>query len=221
MSEVEKIKILLVENMDLVSAGLAALISKEPDMEVVGQATDGNEVLQRVHELNPNLVIMDINLPGCSGIDATAQLNENRPEVKVLALSAYEDRYYMQKMLREGATGYLPKRAAVSELIQAIRIVAAGSIYIHPSLSRSFISLMGDNPQQAPNETSKRELSEREKDVLRLIAWGYSNKEIGAKLKIGIKSVDTYKTRLMEKLGIRNRVEIVQYAKRQGLMDEI
>ncbi|HEY0319989.1 MAG TPA: response regulator transcription factor [Pyrinomonadaceae bacterium] len=219
----EKLKILLADDHNLICAGLAALIDRESDMEVVGQARNGNEALQKAHELHPDLIIMDINMPELGGIEAAALINEKCPEVRVLALSVHEDKYHLRKVLREGAAGYLPKRAAVSELIQAIRTVASGGIYIHPSLAKGLVSLLSDNATQAHGNGRngiQKELSEREKDVLRLLALGYSNKEIAARLKVGIKSVDTYKTRFMEKLGLKNRVEIVQYAKRQGLMDD-
>jgi two-component system response regulator NreC len=222
----EKLKILLADDHDLLCAGLAALINKESDMEVIGQARNGNEALKKVQEAHPDLVIMDINMPEMGGIEAAHEINEKCPEVKVLALSVHEDKHHLRKVLREGAAGYLPKRAAVSELIQAIRTVASGGIYIHPSLAKGLVSLLTDATSSSGSSRSAngsgelKELSERERDVLRLLAWGYSNKEIAARLKVGIKSVDTYKTRFMEKLGLRNRVEIVRYAKSQGLMEE-
>ncbi len=219
----EKLKILLADDHDLICAGLAALIDREGDMEVVGQARNGNEAVQKAQELRPDLIIMDINMPEMGGIEAATQINEKCPDVRVLALSVHEDKYHLRKVLREGAAGYLPKRASVSELIQAIRTVASGGIYIHPSLAKGLVSLLTDtssftNVGKNGNGRTK-ELSEREKDVLRLLALGYSNKEIAARLKVGVKSVDTYKTRFMEKLGLKNRVEIVHYARRNGLMD--
>lgn len=220
----EKLKILLADDHDLLCAGLEALINRESDMQVIGQARNGNETLEKAQELCPDLVIMDINTPELGGIEAAAQLNERCPDVKVIALSVHEDKYHLKKVLREGASGYLPKRAAVTELIQAIRTAASGGIYIHPTLARELVSLLSDNlsPGRGRNNrgSGQKELSEREKDVLRLLALGYSNKEIAARLKVGIKSVDTYKTRFMEKLGLKNRVEIVQYAKHHGLLDE-
>ena len=222
----EKLKILLADDHDLLCAGLAALINKESDMEVIGQARNGNEALRKIQEERPDLVIMDINMPELGGIEAAHEINEKWPEVKVLALSVHEDKHHLRKVLREGAAGYLPKRAAVSELTQAIRTVASGGIYIHPSLAKGLVSLLTDTTSSHGNSRGGngsgelKELSERERDVLRLLAWGYSNKEIAARLKVGIKSVDTYKTRFMEKLGLRNRVEIVRYAKSQGLMEE-
>jgi DNA-binding NarL/FixJ family response regulator len=220
----EKLKILLADDHDLLCAGLAALIDREQDMHVVAQARNGSDAVQKAQEIHPDLVIMDINMPEMGGIEAAAQINEKCPEVKVLALSVHEDKYHLRKVLREGAAGYLPKSAAVSELIQAIRTVASGGIYIHPTLAKGLVSLLTENTMPparvAKTDGEHKELSEREKDVLRLMALGYSNKEIAARLKVGIKSVDTYKTRFMEKLGLKNRVEVVRYAKLQGLMDE-
>ena len=216
----EKLKILLADDHDLFCAGLAALLDKERDMKVVGQARDGREVLEKAREIHPDLIIMDINMPEFAGVEAAAQISEKCPEVKLLALSIHEDKYHLRKVLREGAVGYLPKRAAVSELMQAIRTVASGGIYIHPSLAKELVSLLNDNSSHARNNGLHKDLSEREKDVLRLLALGYSNKEIAARLKVGIKSVDTYKTRFMEKLDLKNRVEVVRYAKLQGMMDE-
>ena len=218
----EKLKILLADAHEIVYAGLALLINKEQDMEVVGQARNGNEAIQKAQELHPDLIILDINMPETGGVETATQISEKCPEVKVLVLSVHEDKYYLRKVLRQGAAGYLPKSAAVGQLIQAIRTVASGGIYIHPSLSKGLVSLMTDTSsgQRRTGNGAQKELSEREKDVLRLLAWGYSNKEIAAKLKVGIKSVDTYKTRFMEKLGLKSRVEIVRYAKQQGLLDE-
>jgi two-component system, NarL family, response regulator NreC len=216
----EKLKILLVDDHNLLCAGLSMLIDRESDMQVIGQARSGNEALKKAQEIHPDLIIMDINMPELGGIEAIAQLNEKCPEARVLALSVHEDKYHLRKVLREGAAGYLPKRAAVSELIQAIRTVASGGIYIHPSLAKGLVSLLTENSAPPHGNGHHKELSEREKDVLRLLALGYSNKEIAARLKVGIKSVDTYKTRFMEKLSLKNRVEIVRYAKRQGLLEE-
>jgi two-component system, NarL family, response regulator NreC len=220
----EKVKILLADDHDLLCAGLEALISRESDMEIIGQAKNGNEAVQKALELRPDLILMDINMPELSGIEATARISEKCPEVKVLVLSVHEDKYHLRKVLREGASGYLPKRAATAELVQAIRTVASGGIYIHPSLAHGLVSLLNNSSFQTRGRTNvkgeQKELSEREKDVLRLLALGYSNKEIAARLKVGVKSVDTYKTRFMEKLNLKNRVEIVRYAKQQGLLDE-
>jgi two-component system response regulator NreC len=221
----EKLRILLANHHELMCSGLEALITREGDMEVVGKAQSGPEVLEKTQQLRPDLIIMDINMPDLEGVEATARVKEKRPEVKVLALSAHENKSHLRKVLREGGNGYIVKRATSTELMEAIRTVAAGGIYIHASLAGGMAELLTEGLPAASRNFAARKagqkgLSERERDVLRLMALGYSNKEIAAKLKISTKSVDTYKTRFMEKLGLKSRVEMVSYAKDEGLLDE-
>ena len=214
----DKIGVFLADDHMVVREGLKALVNAQPDMHVVGETDNGRAAWQRVKELNPDVVVMDVSMPEMSGAQATELLRQECPQVKVLALTVYEDRGYLRQMLKAGASGYVLKRAVMEELVYAIRTVAAGGSYIDQTLAGKVVSSYF-NQDPADGKTGD-ELSEREAQVLRLIAWGYSNKEIGWKLSISAKTVDTYKLRLMEKLNLRSRTDIVRYALRQGLLQD-
>jgi DNA-binding NarL/FixJ family response regulator len=206
-----RIRVLLADDHQVVRAGLRSLFEAHPDVEVVGEAADGEEAVRRATELRPAVVILDFSMPGLGGADAATALRREVPEAKVLVLSAYEDHGFVTQALQAGARGYLLKRAAAEELVQAVRTVAAGGVYLEPALAA--LLAVGPGPASA---TSDETLSDRERDVLRLLAVGYTNKEIGARLKISVKTVETYKARGMEKLSLRSRVDLVQYASRRG-----
>lgn len=206
-----RIRVLLADDHQVVRAGLRTLFGAYPDVEVVGEAADGAEAVRRAAELRPEVVILDFSMSGLGGADAATALRRAAPEVKVLALSAYEDHGFVTQVLRVGARGYLLKRAAAEELVQAVRTVAAGGVYLEPALAAVLAASPG--PTSAASDEN---LSDRERHVLRLLAIGYTNKEIGARLKISAKTVETYKTRGMEKLALRGRVDLVQYASRRG-----
>jgi DNA-binding NarL/FixJ family response regulator len=217
---VAKLRVFLADDHTVVREGLKALIDAQADMHVVGEADNGRAAWQLARELGPDVVVMDVSMPEMSGAQATECLKRDCPQVKVLALTIYEDRAYLRQMLEAGASGYVLKRAAMEELAHAVRTVASGHSYIDPTLAGKVISSYL-NQDPAGGKAAGAELSERESQVLRLIAWGYSNKEIGWKLNINVKTVDTYKLRLMEKLNLRSRTDIVRYALRQGwLQDE-
>jgi DNA-binding NarL/FixJ family response regulator len=175
--------------------------------------------LEKARELKPNVVVMDLSMPELNGLQATARLKEERPEIKVVALTVHEDESYLRQLCKAGAAGYVLKRSAGDELIQAIRTVAKGGLSFDPTLANRALASQRA-PSTAKGEPHAAELSEREKDVLIQLAWGYSNKEIAAKLRISVKTVETYKVRIGEKLGLRSRSGMVQYAMRQGWMNE-
>jgi DNA-binding NarL/FixJ family response regulator len=216
---VDKLGVFLADDHTVVREGLKSLVNAQADMHVIGEAGDGRAAWQLAKELDPDVVVMDVSMPEMSGAQATELLRRDCPRVKVLALTVYEDRGYLRQMLEAGAAGYVLKRAAMEELALAVRTVAAGGSYIDPTLAGKVIS---GYLNQAPSggKASGAELSERESQVLRLVAWGYSNKEIGWKLNINVKTVDTYKLRLMEKLNLRSRTDIVRYALRQGWLQD-
>lgn len=215
----DKLRVFLADDHMVVREGLKALINSQPDMHVVGEADNGRTACQRAKELCPDVLVMDVSMPEMSGAEATQRLKQDCPQVKVLALTVYEDRSYLRQMIEAGASGYVLKRAVVEELVHAIRTVAEGGTYLDPTLAGKVISSYF-NQDPAGGKASGDDLSERESQVLRLIAWGYSNKEIGWKLSISVKTVDTYKLRLMEKLNLRSRTDIVRYALRQGLLQD-
>ena len=203
----------------VVREGLKSLVNAQPDMHVVGEAENGGAAWRTACEIVPDVLVMDVSMPDMSGAEATELMRRDCPQVRVLALTVYEDKSYLRQMLDAGASGYVLKRAVSAELVRAIRTVAAGGSYVDPTLAGSLVSSYF-NQDTAEGRAPIAELSERESQVLRLIAWGYSNKEIGWKLNISAKTVDTYKLRLMEKLSLRSRTDIVRYALRQGLLQE-
>src|SRR5256885_17243433 len=214
----EKLKILIADDHALLRDGLKALVNEQPDMEVVGEAENGRTALEQAKKVQPDIVLMDISMPDVNGAQATRQLKRICPTVKVLALTAHEDNSYLRHMLDAGASGFLLKRAAADQLIQAIHIVAAHGCYIDPAFAGKILSNFMRPASKVSNERS--ELSEREAEVLRLIAWGHSNKEIAVRLNISVKTVETYKARLVEKLQITSRTEMVRYALRRGWLQE-
>jgi DNA-binding NarL/FixJ family response regulator len=215
----KRLRILLADDHKIIRDGLKLLVNEQPDMHVVGEAGNGREVLEKARELKPNVVVMDLSMPELNGLQATARLKEERPEIKVVALTVHEDESYLRQLCKAGAAGYVLKRSAGDELIQAIRTVAKGGLSFDPTLANRALASQRA-PSTAKGEPHAAELSEREKDVLIQLAWGYSNKEIAAKLRISVKTVETYKVRIGEKLGLRSRSGMVQYAMRQGWMNE-
>jgi two-component system, NarL family, response regulator NreC len=209
-----KLRVLLADDHAIVREGLKSLVNSQPEMEIVGEAADGLTAVGLTTELDPDVVVVDVSMPGLNGAQVTAQLRAVRPDRKILVLTVHEDKGYLRQLLEAGAAGYVLKRAAASELVQAIRAVAEGRTYLDPSLAGSVV----DNFVR-PAAEPVAELSERETEVVRLIALGYSNKEIAGQLKVSVKTVETYKTRSMEKLHIRSRVDIVRYASRRGWLE--
>lgn len=209
-----KLKIVLADDHAVVREGLKRLIGAESDMEVIGEAEDGASVIDQASRDHPDIIVMDISMPKTSGIEATRVIKKNAPEIKIIALTVHEDRGYLQELLEAGSSGYVLKRAASEELIQAIRCVASGTLYVDQRLVGNLISAMIH--RRGNSKSSIDTLSDREATVLKLIAGGYTNKEIAAKLEVSVKTVETYKSRSMEKLGLRSRVDIVRVANEQG-----
>ena len=216
----DKLRIFLADDHAVVRAGLKTLVDAQSDMMVVGEASDGQSALEQMSDCAADVVIMDISMPQLNGSSATAQLQEQCPDIKVLALSVHEDTGYLRKLLEAGASGYVLKRSAADTLIQAIRMVAAGDVYLDPAIAGKVVgSLLGKS--LVVRDPAAAELSERETDVVKLIAQGYSNKEIATLLNLSVKTVETYKTRAMEKIGLDSRVAIVRYALQRGWLQEL
>ena len=212
-----KIRLLLVDDHQIVRAGLRMLFLAEKDMEIVGEAGSGEEAIQAVRELKPDVVIMDVAMPGMSGIEATRRIKEADPDVAVLALTMYEDEQYFFEMLSAGALGYIPKRAAPDDLISAVRVVSQGNVFLYPTMAKllvdDFLQRMGPGSAR----TLER-LTPRERQVLTYIAQGYTNQEIAEALEISVKTVDRHRENIMRKLNLHNRVELVKYAIKKGLI---
>jgi DNA-binding NarL/FixJ family response regulator len=215
------LQVLLADDHKMVREGLRLLIDSQPDMHVVGEAANGREVLVQARELKPDVIVMDLSMPELNGLQATERLRSEAPEIKVVAITANEDESYLRQLAKVGAAGYVLKRSAGDELVKAITTVAAGGVYFEATLaSKALARQMGAPPTKTRGKAQTADLSDREKEVLVLLAWGYSNKEIAAQLTLSVKTVETYKVRTGEKLGLRSRTEMVQYALRQGWLNE-
>ncbi len=214
-----KLRVLLADDHAVVREGVKALVNAQAGMEVIGEAADGLAALGAAATLRPDVVVLDISMPGLNGARAAEQLLESCPQVKVLALTVHEDRSYLRQFLEAGAAGYVLKRSAAEVLVHALRTVAAGGVYLDPSLAGKVVGGFVGKP--APKEgPGGGDLSEREAEVVRLIAQGFSNKEIAARLSLSAKTVETYKARSLEKLGFRSRAELVRYALRCGWLQD-
>jgi two-component system response regulator NreC len=215
---VDKLRIFIADDHAVLRDGLKTLVNAQADMEIVGEADNGRSAWQKAKDLLPDVVIMDVAMPDMNGAQATQRLKLDCPKIKVLALTAYEDKGYLRLLLKAGADGFLLKRAATEELIQAIRVIAANGSYIDPRLAGKLLCRSIRTP--ASKDSDRNELSDREAEVLRLIAWGHSNKEIANQLDISVKTVETYKSRLSEKLELNSRADIVRYALREGWLQD-
>ncbi len=215
----DQIRLLLADDHAVVRSGLRMLLQAQPDMIIVGEAETGQEAIRRVAELSPDVVLMDIEMPGMNGIEATRRIKANAPAAAVLALTMYEDDQYFFEMLRAGASGYVPKRAAPDELVSAIRAVSRGEVFLSPALAGRLVEDYLRRGPAVEGEPPGDELTPREQEVLTLIAQGFSNNEIADQLVISAKTVDRHRENLMRKLNLHNRVELVKYALRKGLID--
>lgn len=215
----KKLRILLADDHNIVREGLRLLINSHPGMHVVGEAANGREVVQKARDLKPDVVVMDLSMPELNGLQATELLKAERPELKVVALTAHEDEGYLRQLCKVGATGYVLKRSAGEELVKAISVVAKGGVHFEASLAGKALARQMTGLSSG-HETRTGELSEREREVLILLAWGYTNKEIAGELKLSGKTVETYKARVGEKLNLRSRTEMVQYALQKGWLNE-
>ncbi|WP_420631535.1 response regulator [Candidatus Leptofilum sp.] len=213
-----KIKLVLADDHAVVRSGLRMLLDAQPDMEIVGEAESGAEALAQVQTLLPDVILMDIQMPGMNGIEATRQIKEVGGNTAVLALTMHEDDQYFFEMLQAGASGYLPKRAAPDELVRAIRTVSRGEVFLYPSLATRLVqSYLGGN-SGSDGVTLVSDLTPREQEVLILIAEGLTNPEIAEKLVISVKTVDRHRENIMRKLSLHSRIELVKYAIRHGLI---
>jgi two-component system response regulator NreC len=212
-----KIRLLLVDDHEVVRAGLRMLLGAEPDMEIAGEAGSGEEALQATRTLLPDVVLMDIAMPGLGGIEATRRIKAACPAAAVLALTMHEDEQYFFEMLNAGASGYVPKRAAPDDLASAIRAVSRGEVFLYPTLARVLVREYHALAQaeQAPAEG---QLTSREIEVLTHIADGCTNREIADILCLSVKTVDRHRENILRKLNLHNRVELVKYAIEKGLI---
>ena len=213
-----QLRVLLADDHVTVRHGLKLLIDGQPDMKVVAEASDGAAAVQRALEVKPDVVVMDISMPGMNGLVATRALKQKQPQAAIVTLTRHQDDAYLQELLRAGVSGYVLKQSAPAELLQAIRAVAAGGQYLDSSLTaRVTAGFLGREGKRATK--SDAALSGRESEVLRLIASGHSNKEIAARLALSVKTVEAHKANAMRKLDLNGRIDIVKYAVLQGWLD--
>jgi two-component system response regulator NreC len=220
-----RIRLLLVDDHAVLRAGLQALLNAEPDMEVVGEAENGQQAVDMARALQPDVVLMDVTMPVMSGPEATREIKAAQPGVCVLALTMHDDASYLRDILQAGGSGYVLKEAASDELLSAIRAVYQGGTFLHPSHTRILLDDMLDRSQVHAESIGEKEeryqlLSEREAQVFKLVALGHRNSEIAEMLHLSVKTVETYKARLMQKLGLRSRVALVRYALELGILED-
>lgn len=215
----KKIRVLVVDDHSIVREGVSSLLEAEPDIEVVDEAGSGEEALEKARRLRPDVVVMDIAMPGLSGFDATRIIKREIPGVEVLALTVHEHEEYFFRMLLAGASGYVVKGAASKDLIAAVRAAHRGEVFLYPSVARKLVADYVRRVSAGEEAPSYDGLTTREREVLKLIAEGYTNKEIAEKLVLSPSTVQTHRARIMRKLDLHNRAQLVKYAIRRGLIN--
>jgi DNA-binding NarL/FixJ family response regulator len=215
----EKTRIVLADDHPIVLDGLRNLIRAEPDFELVGEAASGLSALKIIREQRPDVAVLDISMPELNGIVLGRRLAGEMPALRLLILTLHEDRAYLNQALEAGVRGYVLKRSAVENLVQAIRAVLVGGLYIDPAIVGRVFESKQINKRLAARKGVAPALTDREADVLKMAALGFTNKEIASRLDVGVKSIETYKARGLEKLGLKTRAELVRYASGQGWLD--
>ena len=210
-------KVIIADDHAIVRAGLRTLIQSEVSLELIGEASGGIETLDLVEKNNPDILVLDISMPDMDGIAVTKIIAEKYPAIRILILTLHEDKALLREALRLGASGYILKRAAETELISAIRVVMRGDMYVDPSLVHTLIEDEGKSANSTP--VSHEPLTPREKEVLKLIALGYTNRQVGEELSISVRTAEGHRANLSDKLGITSRVELVRYARENDLID--
>ncbi len=214
-----KIRVFLADDHLILREGIRSLLEKVPDIEMVGEASEGGEAIAKVEQLVPDVVLMDITMPGLNGLEATREIKQKNPQVKVLILTMHETDQYLSRMLQAGASGYVVKTTTTSELISAIRAVHQGDVYLYPSIARMLVEDYLQKVKTGEEKTSYEGLTSREREILALIAEDKKNKEIADLLGISVRTVQAHRTNLMDKIGAHDRTELVKYAIRKGIID--
>ena len=219
-----KIRILLADDHAILRAGLKALLNAQTDIQVVGEAATGEEAVRVAQDTQPDLILMDVSMGGAGGVAATRQVLRVCPTTRVLMLTMHDDAAYVQQALDAGAAGYVLKRAADSELLAAIRAVQRGETFLYPSVAKvlvdDYLRMKKSGETVVARSASQDPLTAREREVLTQIAQGYSNHEIAERLTVSVKTIETHKARIQEKLGLRTRAELVRYAMQKGLINQ-
>jgi DNA-binding NarL/FixJ family response regulator len=213
-----RIRVVIADDHALVREGVRALLALSEDIEVVGEAADGREAIEACRRLEPDVVLMDIAMPGLGGLEAALEIRRDLPNTRVLVLTQYDDREYVSRFLKAGVAGYVLKKAAGSELASAIRSVQRGGLVLDPEIARGALSETRGEPGDAVVEDPYEALTDREKQVLKLIAEGRSSKEVAEELGISVKTAMSHREHLMEKLGLHNRTDLVRFALKRGVI---
>lgn len=216
--EIKKIRVLIAEDHAIVREGLRALLEAQSDIEVIGEATTGEEAVAKTAVSQPDIVLMDITMPGMNGLEATRRIRQHDPEVKILALTMHQGDEYFFEILEAGASGYFVKGGSSAELISALRALWRGDVYIYPTMARKLLSDYLQRAKTGQDKETYDVLTSREREILKLVAEGYGNQEIAERLVLSPSTVQTHRSNLMAKLGLHNRVELVKYALRHGFI---
>ena len=214
------IRILIADDHAVLRSGLRLLLNAQAGLEVVGEAGTGEETVEKALALRPDMLLLDIAMPGMNGLEVARQIRRQAPEVRIIVLTMYDDEAYLRQFLEMGAAGYVLKKAADTELVDAIRAVHRGESFIHPSFMRQLIDSYLKQPTPPSGRGATEELSPREREVLRLVALGYTSQQISEQLGISANTVETHRAHIMEKLGLRSRAQLVRYALAKGLLQE-
>lgn len=212
------VRILLADDHAVLRSGLRLLLTNTNEFEVVGEAATGTETLSLAEQLQPDLILLDLSMPSLGGLDALPALRKLVPSARVLILTMHDDPQYLRQALKHGASGYVLKKAADAELLSAIHTVLRGEVYVHPSMTRTLLEDMLPESYSGDREDSWGSLSDREQEVLKMVALGHTSAEIATQLNLSAKTVETYRARGMEKLGLRTRVALVKFALQEGLI---
>ncbi len=214
----DKIRVLIVDDHVIVREGLRSLLEAQPDIKVAGEATDGEEAVSKTREIQPDIVLMDITMPGMSGLEATRQIRRQSPDAKILALTMHEGDEYFFKILEAGASGYFIKGGSSSELISALRAVHQGDVFIYPTMAKKLLNDYLKRVRAGHDKESYDGLTNREREILKLIAEGHTNQDIADLLVLSIATVQTHRAHIMAKLGLRSPAELIKYAVRHGFI---
>ena len=214
-----KLRVILADDHQMMLEGLRLLINSQDDMEVVGEAENGQAAVVLVQKLQPDVVVMDISMPEMNGLKATQSLKRMFPNIKILTLTRHTDDGYLQQLLQAGSSGYVLKQSASEELVRAIRLIAVGQTYLDPAVTGQVIG-NAYGQRTVRGSSVGKDLSAREEEVLRLVAWGFLSKEIAGRMNISIKTVDAHKINAMTKVGMKSRIDIVRYALLQGWLED-
>ncbi|NOT03111.1 MAG: response regulator transcription factor [Anaerolineales bacterium] len=212
------IRVLLADDHVVLRSGLRLLLTSQNEFEVIGEASSGTETLSLAEQLQPDLILLDLSMPVLGGLDALPTLRKLVPSTRILILTMHDDPQYLRQALKLGASGYVLKKAADAELLSAMRSVLRGEVYVHPSMTRILLEDMLPKSQSRDNKDSWSNLSEREQEVLKMVAFGHTSAEIAEQLNLSAKTVETYRARGMEKLGLRTRAALVKFALQEGLI---